>query len=376
MQSIKLYGDIKLNIHEQRIEKLRSRFNEKQIDGLLVFIGENRFYLSGFKGEDSQFDETAGFLVIGKEKLVLATDSRFTFQAKSEAPLYDVYCYKDFTTQIADIMDIAGIKKAGFESARISVDTFEKIKSGLKKELTLKPVTGIVEELRVIKDENEIDIMRKSLHKAEKSLKDILKDIQPGMTEKEGAWLLEKTLRDMGAEALSFSTITASGKNSAMPHAIPSDKIFEEKEPILFDWGIILDSYCSDITRTFCLDSNDGKFKKIFSIVKKAQDEATKAICAGITGKEVDAIARKIIIDAGYGDFFGHGLGHGVGLAVHESPRLSPLYDKKLEEGMVVTIEPGIYLPNWGGIRLENMAVVRKDGAELLNSTTPEEFLL
>jgi Xaa-Pro aminopeptidase len=362
-----------------RIEKVRDKFDSEEIDGILIFIAENRFYLSGFEGEDSQFDETAGILAIGKNKLVLATDSRFTFDAKTQAPLYEVYCYKKgLAKELPDIMEAAGIKKAGFESVRVSYDLFDRMDKSVKesrKNLILKPVSGVVEKLRQLKDEDEIDQIKKALETAEKGLLKIKPDLKPGMTEEEGAWLLEKTLREMGAQGLSFSTITASGINAAKPHAVPSEKIFKEKETILFDWGILINRYCSDITRSFYLNKKDSEFDKIFSIVKKAQDAGTNAIKAGVKAKDADKAARDIIEKSGYGKYFGHGLGHGVGLAVHEAPRLSPLTDEVLEEGMVVTIEPGIYIPEWGGIRLENMAVVRKDGAEILNTTKPEDFL-
>jgi Xaa-Pro aminopeptidase len=368
-----------LNKNEIRIDKLRKEFESNEIDGILIFIEENRFYLSGFEGEDSQFDETAGILAIGKDKLVLATDSRFTFQAETEAPLYEIYCYKKgLAKEIPDIMEAAGITKAGFESVRVSVDLFEKMESSVKefgKDLILKPVSGIVEKFREIKDEGEIEKMRYALHIAEKGLKQVIPQLKPGMTEIEAAWILERTLKEMGAQDLSFSTITATGTNSAKPHAVPSTEILKEGEPLLFDWGTLIERYCSDITRTFYLGKKDDKFDEIFEIVKKAHDAGTAAVKAGVSTREVDEAARNIIEKAGYGKYFGHGLGHGVGMAVHEAPRLSPLSDETLKEGMVVTIEPGIYIPEWGGIRLENMVVVRKDHAEVLNSTKPEDFL-
>jgi len=372
-------GDLTLDKIEKRIKKIRKTFDKNQIDGILIFIEENRFYLSGFQGEDSQFDETAGILAIGKEKLVLATDSRFTTEAEANSPLYEIFCYKKgLSKEIVEILEAAQIKKAGFESARVSVDWFDKMNASIKKskkDLSLKPVSGIVEKLRQVKDEDEIKTIKTALEIAEKGLLEIKKDLKPGITEYEAAWLLEKTLREKGANGLSFSTITASGKNSAKPHAIPSNNTFKTKEPVLFDWGVIIDRYCSDITRSFYIEETDSKFEEIFKIVRKAQIAGTNAIKAGVKAKDVDFAARKIIEDAGYGKFFGHGLGHGVGMAVHEAPRLSPLTDEILKEGMVVTVEPGIYLPDWGGIRLENMVVVRKDGAETLNTTTPEDFL-
>jgi Xaa-Pro aminopeptidase len=370
----------KLDKISKRIEKVRKTFDENQIDGILIFIEENRFYLSGFEGEDSQFDETAGILAIGKEKLILATDSRFTTEAEANCPLYEIYCYKKgLSKEITNILEAAQIKKAGFESVRVSVDWFDKMNASIKeskKNLSLKPVSGIVEKLRLIKDEDEINTIETALEISEKGLLKIKKDLKPGITEAKAAWMLEKALKEKGIKELSFSTITATGKNSAKPHAIPSKTILESKGHILFDWGIILDRYCSDITRTFFIEEMDSKFEEIFNIVRKAQIAGTNAIRAGIKAKEVDFAARKVIEEAGYGKYFGHGLGHGVGMAVHEAPRLSPLTDEILEEGMVVTVEPGIYLPDWGGIRLENMVVVQKDGAKTLNTTKPEDFLI
>jgi Xaa-Pro aminopeptidase len=370
---------MKLDKINKRIEKIRRTFDENEIDGILIFIEENRFYLSGFEGEDSQFDETAGILAIGKEKLVLATDSRFTTEAEANCPLYDIYCYKKgLSKEITNILEAAQIKKAGFESARVSVDWFDKMNETIKesrKGLSLKPVSGIVEKLRQIKDEDEINTMQTALEIAEKGLLEIKKDLKPGISEADAAWMLEKRIREKGIKKLSFSTITACGINSAKPHAIPSRYSFKTKEPVLFDWGTVLDRYCSDITRTFFIEETDSRFEEIFNIVRKAQIAGTNAIRAGVKAKEADFAARKVIEDAGYGKYFGHGLGHGVGMAVHEAPRLSPLTEETLEEGMVVTVEPGIYIPDWGGIRLENMVVVQKDGAKTLNSTTPEDFI-
>ncbi|MCP4370542.1 MAG: M24 family metallopeptidase, partial [Deltaproteobacteria bacterium] len=200
--------------------------------------------------------------------------------------------------------------------------------------------------------------------------------IKPGMTERQLAWEMEKEIREAGAQALSFPTIAASGPNSALPHAIPSDRKIKAGEPILFDWGARLDSYCSDISRTVMIGAPDETFKKVFTTVLDAQQMATDAIKPGISSKAVDKIARDRIEKSGFKGKFGHGLGHGTGLAVHEHPRLSPLKKTTLETGMVFTVEPGIYIPNWGGIRLENMVVVRDDGVEVLNQIDPGDFLI
>lgn len=373
-----LFGETGI-MFKERIESLRKKLQDHDAQAMMILVAENRRYLSGFTGEDNGYDESAGALFISKEKLLLATDSRFTVQAEEEAQDFEIYCYKKgLGTELSDILSLMEIQSLGFEPERLSFKDHEKMKALLAEklpEVELRPLSGLVEEIRAVKDEKEIETIRKSLHIAERALKDLLPVLGVGMEEKEAAWLLEQNLRNLGAEGLSFPTIVACGKNSAKPHAIPSKKASTEKTPILFDWGCKVNAYCSDITRTFFLREPDEIFMKIFGIVKKAQEEATQAIREGISGKKIDAIARSIIADAGFGEYFGHSLGHGVGLAIHEAPRLSPLQDAPLKTGMVVTVEPGIYLPEWGGIRLENMVVVREDGPEILNQTSVEEFL-
>ena len=221
-----------------------------------------------------------------------------------------------------------------------------------------------------IKDEEEVDHIRTSVHLNEKVFQEIFRSIAPGQTEIDVALALESAMRRKGAEGPSFDSIVATGKRSALPHAVPGPVPIEKHQPLMIDMGLILDGYCSDMTRTFVPGTADEHYLKIHRLVRKAQLAAIGAIRAGISAAAVDRAARTIIADAGYGDFFGHALGHGVGLAVHEEPRLSSRNRKHLKAGMIVTIEPGIYLPEWGGVRLENMAVVREDGCDVLNKDT------
>lgn len=357
---------------ENRLAQLRKSLCEINIDTFIVLISENRRYLSGFTGTDTQLDESAGALFITDQKLILATDSRYELQAKNEVPLYEIYCHKEgLTKALPDILATLGTKSLAFESTRMSHLQYTKIVEQFKSDkfkVDLVPTENIVESQRIIKEEHEIQTMKKSLLIAESVFQDFLSTILPGMTEKEAAWAMEKGMREAGAEALSFPTIAASGPNGALPHAIPGDRKFNKGEPILFDWGAILNGYCSDISRTIVIGEPDETFKKVYQTVLDAQQKAIDAVRPGISGKSVDAVARNHIAKMGFKDKFGHGLGHGVGLAVHESPRLSPLKDTKLETGMVFTVEPGIYIPGWGGIRIENMVAVREDGAEVLNS--------
>ena len=365
---------------KNRLMLLRQSLAEKKFDTLMVIVEENRRYLSGFTGEDTQFDESAGALFLTDSKLILATDSRYELQAKNEASLFEIVCYKEgLAKELPDIANMLGIKRLGFESVRMSFMQHSKMAEELESsgmQVELVPAEDIVENLRLIKDETEIDTLKKALSIAESVFKNIKSTIKPGMTEMQLAWAMEKEIREAGAQSLSFPTIVASGPNSALPHAIPSDREFKAGEPVLFDWGARLDGYCSDISRTVIIGAPDKTFKKVFTTVHDAQKMATDAIKPGMSSKAVDKIARDHIEKAGFKEYFGHGLGHGTGLAVHEVPKISPLKDIKLEPGMVFTVEPGIYIPGWGGIRLENMVVVRDNGVEVLNQIDPADFLI
>jgi Xaa-Pro aminopeptidase len=357
---------------ENRLSRVRKSLFELNIDTFLVLVAENRHYLSGFTSEDTLFDESAGALLITDTELILATDSRFELQAETEAPLFEIYCYKEgLIKSLPDLLKRLQTRRLGFESIRLTHSQHKKIVEALNTEslsVELVDTEDVVENLRIVKEEIEIQATKKALAIAEAVFRDVAASVKIGMTEKQAAWAMEKGMREAGADSLSFPTIVASGPNSALPHAIPGDRTFNSGEPILFDWGAKLNGYCSDISRTFVIGEPDGTFKKVFRSVREAQQMAIDAIRPGASSKAVDHIARSHIENMGYKDKFGHGLGHGTGLAIHEAPRLSPLKDTPLEPGMIFTVEPGIYLPGWGGIRLENMAVVREDGVEVLNN--------
>jgi Xaa-Pro aminopeptidase len=358
-------------MYEARIRKVRETLSDRGIDSLLVSIEENRRYLSGFTGEDHQFDESAGALLISADHLILATDSRFELQALAESPLFEVVIYrKGLAKELPGLVERLRVRKLGVESTRISVHQFEAFKKELQDaghEVDLLPVADLVEQFRLIKSSEEIEQTLRALELAETVFSEVVRTLQPGMTEKQIAWAMESALRQAGADGLSFPVIVAAGPNSALPHAIPSDRPVAHGEPILFDWGVRLGGYCSDTSRTVFLGEPDHIFMQVYNTVLEAQQMAIAAIRAGVNSKAVDAVARDHIGTRGYGDKFGHGLGHGTGLAIHEGPRLSPLKETLLEPGMLVTVEPGIYLPHWGGVRIENQVVVGEDGPRVLN---------
>lgn len=356
-----------------RLSRLIKALRRRKLDALLVTQPENRRYLSGFKAGDMNIAESSGALLIPRRgRPVLMTDSRYQLEAAAEAADFEIMVYKGGMLDLLKSLLVGrDLRRFGFESHYFLHQTSEKLQK-IAAEAGLEPVatTGLVEKLRLCKSPSEIDGVRAAVRLNEEVFRVVYQELKPGMTERQVAIRIETLMREKGAEGPSFASIVAGGPNGAKPHAVPSDHPLQEGEPIVIDMGLVLAGYCSDMTRTVVLGEPDAKTRKIFRLVRKAQQAGIKAIRAGVTGAEVDRAARQIIEQAGYGGQFGHGLGHGVGLAVHEGPALSSRYKKKLRAGMVVTVEPGIYLPDWGGVRLENMVVVTEQGCDVLNRDT------
>ncbi len=359
--------------HPQRIEFIQRKLRRKKLDALLVSQAHNRRYLSGYSAADHDIGESSGVLLIpARDKPVLLTDFRFQIQAEQEVGDMKVMLYpKGLLALLKTLLPDLNVQTLGFESHYTLHSVAGKMEETLEEQnISLHPLTGFVEEMRLIKDEEEINKLRESVLLNEAVFEELYQQIEPGQTEIEIALAIEATMRINGAESPSFATIVATGKRSALPHAVPGNVKVKKNKALMIDMGLVLNGYCSDMTRTFVPKTPTKKYLKIHRLVRKAQLAATEAIRAGVSASSIDKIARTIINDAGYGKQFGHALGHGVGLAVHEDPRLSSKNRKHLRAGMIVTVEPGIYLPNWGGVRLENMVVVREDGCELLNTNT------
>jgi len=338
---------------KNRIQRLRQGLVEREIDGILISQPENRRYLSGFDG-------SAGFLLVTPKDKILATDFRYTAQARNQAPDYEIFLVtNDITKWFPKLLAEVDIKRLGFEAGHVSFALHRQLCDILNKGKShrLIPVDGMVESLRAIKEPEEIELITKAAEIADAAMEYIKDKIQPGMTEREAAWEIEGFMREKGSDTIPFDIIVASGKNSALPHAQPSTKAINSDEPIMIDIGARIGGYCSDLSRTICLDT-PGTFKKLYDIVLGAQLGAMAIIKEGMTGAEADNLSRVIIEQAGYGEAFGHGLGHGVGLAPHEPPRLGPNSSDQLANSMVFTIEPGIYLEEWGGVRIEDLVVM------------------
>ncbi|MCL2340731.1 MAG: Xaa-Pro peptidase family protein [Proteobacteria bacterium] len=362
-----------MSIHADRLVRLQALLRRKQIDALLVSQPHNRRYLSGYTAPDHGIQETSGFLLIpGEGRPYLLTDSRFTLQAEAEAPLYGVELYtRGLIDLLARLQKKIAFRTLAFESDYFLHSAFLRLADlGAKNGLILKPERGLIERMRVIKDEHELRILRQSTALNEKVFQSVYQTIEPGMTEREIALAIDLTMREMGAEGPSFDTIVAFGANAARPHAVPTDRELQAGDLVMIDMGLIFRGYCSDMTRTFVFGRPDQTFIDRHRLVRRAMLAAIGVIRAGVTGAAVDRAARRVLADGGYGKAFGHGLGHGVGIAVHEEPRLSPRWRKQLRAGMVVTVEPGLYLADWGGIRLEDMVAVTEQGCEILNRDT------
>jgi len=355
----------------ERLAGLRRCMLEKEVDAVWIVQPENRRYLSGFRASDLQITESSGSLLITRDLCFLLTDSRYSEEAAVEAPGFEVKTYSEGIVE-----GLSGLLAEGHVPSRLG---FEKdyVTWGLHQELEkrllelpapvqLVPLSGIVEDMREIKEESEAAALRASGKMLCAVMEATIGFMRPGLTEREVAWKVEVLTREVGAQETAFPPIVASGPNSALPHAVPTDRVLKENEPVILDLGVKLDGYCSDMTRTVFLGEPPDDFNEIYGTVRRAQAAALEAIRPGVESTFVDKTARDIIQEAGFGPFFGHGLGHGVGLAVHEGPRLTPRKPVALKKGMVTTVEPGIYIPGKGGVRLEEMVLITGEGIEIM----------
>lgn len=342
---------------KNRINRLLGGLGQKDIDSILISQPENRRYLSGFNG-------SAGYLIITQDKHILATDTRYTAQAESQAPEYELFTISgNMGTWLPKLMGELNINRLGFEGENFTFSLYRRLYDILGKNkpgLKLIPVEKMVEPLRAVKEPEEMELITQAAQISDAAIEHIQGKLKPGMTEKQTAWEIERFMREKGSQALPFEVIVASGPNSALPHAQPSARAIQEGEPVVIDIGARVDGYASDLSRTVCLGAPDDTFKRVYDTVLGAQTGAMALIKPGMSGSEADQLARTIIEEGGYGEAFSHGLGHGVGLEVHEMPRLGPGSSDELAEGMVFTIEPGIYIEGWGGVRIEDLVVMEQ----------------
>jgi Xaa-Pro aminopeptidase len=353
-----------------RLSKLRQRVIGKEIEAVLISQPENRCYLSGFDG-------SSGWLLITPDTAILATDFRYVEQAEKQAPDYAVFrTAGDMEGWFPELINGLNIRRLGFEADHISFDIYHRLSNILddvEPQTRLVPITGLVEPIRAIKEPEEIELITQAIAVSDAALDKITSEIQVGMTEAEVAWEIEKTMRDNGSQTPPFDVIVASGGNAALPHHKPSSHIIKSGEPIVIDIGARVQGYGSDLSRTICLGTADNTFKMVYQAVLEAQMAAISGTIEGMTGAQADGFAREVIEKAGYGDNFGHGLGHGLGLVPHEKPHLSPNSEDVLVNGMVFTMEPGIYLSGWGGVRIEDTVIMENGRIRVLSQAQKME---
>jgi Xaa-Pro aminopeptidase len=348
---------------QNRLNKLRSKIDELKIDALWVSQPDNLFYLSGCQGLE-------GYLLVTSQYSIIVTDFRYIEQAQRQSPDFEIFRTTGKMSEwLPRLFSGRGIALLGFESSHLSVNLFEQFRGILElNKVHLLPQNGVIEGLRCIKDAAEVETIIRAA-KITGAVYDYLEQIlHPGMTELDLAWEIEKFMRDRGSQPVPFDLIVAAGPNSALPHAKPANNVIKKNEPIVIDIGSKVEFYGSDLTRTVYLGTPDDTFRRVYSTVLEAQQAAIEGIKPGMSGIEADAIARRVISNAGYGEAFGHSLGHGIGLVTHEKPIVGPNSIDILNEGMVFTVEPGIYIIGWGGVRIEDDVVIENGKLKVISS--------
>ncbi|MGX7350774.1 M24 family metallopeptidase [Enterococcus canis] len=351
-----------------RVDNLRKAMKKDGLDAFLVTSMYNLRYLTNFTG-------TTGLAVITQEKAYFVTDFRYTEQAAAQAQGYEIVQNQGpIFDEIVKIAEQDQLKNLAFEETQVTFAAYSQLEEIVPCDLI--PVAGMIEGLREVKDEDEIAIIEKACAIADQGFEYVLKMIKPGMTEIEVANQLDFYMRSLGASGVSFDTIVASGLRSAMPHGVASEKVIEKGDLITLDFGCYYQGYVSDMTRTFAIGDPGAKLKEIYQIVLDAQLKVLDAAQPGLTGVQLDAIARDYITEKGYGDAFGHSTGHGIGLEIHEGPNVSRLAEKQFVVGNVITDEPGIYLPGIGGVRIEDDLLITETGNQVLTHSPKELIIL
>lgn len=350
-----------------RRQRIRKQLKKLGVDGLLVTNFANVTYLSGFTGDDS-------YLLVTRDRDILVSDPRYTTQLEEECPGLELEIRQtgtSMTAGVAKVVAATGAKRIAVEGDSMTLTLSDALQAALP-QAEFASTKGIVEEMREVKDADEIGLIREAIHQAERAFGVLRATLRPEQTEREVCTQLEHQMRLFGATGASFPPIIAVGARAALPHARPTDQKISASDFVLVDWGANGRLYKSDLTRVLVTGKISPKLERVYGVVLKAQLAGIAAIRPGATCHEVDAAARDVITKAGFGSKFGHGLGHGIGLDIHEGPRLGRNNQTVLKPGMVVTVEPGIYLPGWGGVRIEDDVLVTKTGHEVLTSVAKE----
>ncbi len=354
---------MKVRPEQSRISRLRQLIKAEGLESLLVTRREDVRYLTGFTG-------SAGSLVVSSGRPCLITDFRYQLQVRKQCSGINVVIQKkDFYSALRETVEGMGLSLLGFEESSLTIEALKKIK---QEGIRTRGHRDIVQQLRLCKDRQELVNLRTAIRRAEESFRELRRYIKPGVTERELGLKLEYLMREKGARKAAFDTIVASGGNGAMPHASTSNRRIRKHDLVTIDFGAEANGYFCDITRTISVGQPLPRQREIYDIVLSAQKAAMKAIRPGIACKAVDEAAREVIRSAGHGEHFGHGTGHGIGLMVHEGPSISPLSKNSVEKDMVFTVEPGIYIPGWGGVRIEDMVLTNDEGMTVMTKLPRE----
>lgn len=351
-----------------RKEKIKKYLSDTGVDAFLITHIPNVRYVSGFSGSSA-----AILITVGNDYFF--SDFRYKEQSVVQVKDFDIIINYNADDEFKKIISENGLKSVYFESTHITVDGLERLKKN-NPDAEFIPQKLKIEEFTIIKTSDEISLMKKAVDITERVFGSMLDFIKPGMTEKDVSAEISYLQRKYGAEKDAFDPIVASGRRGALPHGIASDKIIKSREMVTLDFGCVYNGFCSDLTRTIAIGKPDEELRKIYNIVLDAQRKAIDSVKAGIRANELDQVSREYISSSGYGEKFGHGLGHGLGIEVHEQPSVSWRSDAILNSGTVITIEPGIYIENLGGVRIEDNVLIKEDGCEVFNKTSRELLII
>jgi len=359
-----------------RLSRLRALLSERALDAVVITHPSNRFWLSGYTGEDIAPNESAGHVVITHQEAYLVVSTMNAPQARQEAPHFQIYDReRNFARADALLLQECGARRIGFEDGAILYQDYQTLSQTLGEGVSLEPLGPAVDALREVKTSDELERIIRAQQITEQALLTALAEFTPGQTERTLARRLDQAMLEHGADRPAFPTIVASGPNAALPHHTPGDRSIAPGETVVIDMGAMVDGYCADLTRTVWFGELPSEAEYAFTVVLQALEAVERQLHAGMTGKAADGIAREHIAAAGYGEAFTHSLGHGVGVRVHEGPALSPRNEEPLPAGSVVTLEPGIYRPGQFGIRIEDLVVIEPDGLRIL-TTVPKRITL
>jgi Xaa-Pro aminopeptidase len=352
-----------------RIDATRRLMAEKGIDVLLIGQPANRQYLTGFTWHDESAGASSGWVVLTlRDGYFLTNFLHFEAVQRGVPHLRAIKSSGRIVEGLVTLLERFVDGKIGFEGSWISYSLFEELTNRLARRSAFVPIDGLVEEIRSTKDADEVAVLRRAITLTDEAFQAVVERMAPGQTERQVAWALERELRERGAEGMAFGPAVAAGPHAAIPHHEPTDYAIRAGDPIWIDMGARLSGYCADLTRSFCLDSASDSYFETWNLVLKAQQAALEGMRAGMSGKAGDALARDVFQAAGRAAEFGHSLGHGIGLMIHEAPRVAATADDVLRTGMIVTVEPGLYVPGWGGVRTEDVALVKEGGVDILSA--------